>query len=90
MAFVNWENGVSMVSYINGAKSYGYFEFQNLKDGLAFEIVPPKYQNDMKSTGDNSVAGSGLEKLGYPTGTIIKTNKSTPTTNPVMERAGIK
>ena len=76
MAFVNWENGVSMVSYINGAKSYGYFEFQNLKAGLAFEIVPPNYQNDMKSTGDNSVAGSGLEKLGYPTGTIIKTNKN--------------
>jgi hypothetical protein len=44
--------------------------------GLLLKLFHPNYQNDMKSTGDNSVAGSGLEKLGYPTGTIIKTNKS--------------
>ncbi|MFZ1457044.1 MAG: glycoside hydrolase family 95-like protein [Saprospiraceae bacterium] len=76
VANVRWENGVTMESYIHGSKNYGFFEFQNLPGELLFEIVPPKYQNVIKSTSENSVSGSGLEKLGYPSGTIIKTEKS--------------
>jgi alpha-L-fucosidase 2 len=76
VANIRWENGVTMESYIHASKNYGFFEFKNLPSVLQFEIVPPKYQNVIKSTGENSVSGSGLEKLGYPAGTIIKTEKS--------------
>jgi alpha-L-fucosidase 2 len=71
-AWVKWENGASLETCVFATQNIGYFEFSNITALPEIEIIAPKYQNLQSSTKDNSVDGSGLEKLGYPQGKIIK------------------
>jgi len=74
---VKFENGTVFNCYVNATEQRGYFGMENLK---SFDILPSlivhNYNNGQTEKGDNSHAGEGLQKLGYGSGTIRKTDNS--------------
>jgi len=74
---VKFENGTVFNCYIHATKTVGYFAFENLgSPGIFPQLIVPNYNSGNAGSVGNSVEGQGLEKLGYPKGTITKTASS--------------
>jgi len=71
---VKFENGTVFNCYIHATKTVGYFGFENLGSAdIHPQLIVPNYNSGNAGSVGNSVEGQGLEKLGYPKGTITKT-----------------
>ncbi|MFT3904661.1 MAG: hypothetical protein QM727_15925 [Niabella sp.] len=77
---ITFESGITFKCYIHATQNTGYFSFENIKGQKArdvFNTLIPQLvvlnYNSGKSADDNSHAGQGLEKLGYPKGTVTQT-----------------
>ena len=72
LSVVEFENGVKFNNYIHATRQVGYFGFENIEEDLIPELVIPNYNTNKPGKTGNSVAGQGLERLGYAKGTIKK------------------
>ncbi|QNK61535.1 glycoside hydrolase N-terminal domain-containing protein [Pedobacter sp. PAMC26386] len=68
---VKWTNGTLLKTFVTADKSLGWFKFENLPGAVDIELVAPKYQGQVKNSGD-PVGGDDLSRLGYSKGTINK------------------
>jgi hypothetical protein len=66
---VIWENGTKMKTFVDATKPVGWFKFENLKGDFKPQLIAPKYQGEVKVSGD-PVGGDDLSRLGYVQGTI--------------------
>lgn len=74
---VKFENGTTFNCYIHATGAQGYFSFGNLKSAAIIpDLIVHNYNNGQTEKGDNSHAGSGLQKLGYAKGTVTNTSNS--------------
>ena len=78
---IKFENGVLFNNYVHAVNEIGYFGFEKLPAGIQVnEVMPqlmiPNYNAANTNINDNSHAGEGLQKLGYPKGTVTKTTGS--------------
>lgn len=72
---VKWVNGVVLKTFVAADKSLGWFKFDHIPENVDVELVAPKYQGQVKNSGD-PVGGDDLSRLGYPKGTIVKDGHS--------------
>jgi len=71
---IKFESGTTFNCYIHATAARGYFGFERLKDITVIpDLIVHNYANNLTEQGDNSHAGSGLQKLGYAKGTLTKT-----------------
>lgn len=71
---VTFANGVVFNHYIHATTNTGYFGFEHLPTAQVIpQLIIPGYTNAANSTAGNSVEGQGLQRLGYPKGTVTKT-----------------
>lgn len=71
---IKFESGTIFNCYIHATAARGYFGFERLKDITVIpDLIVHNYANNLTEQGDNSHAGSGLQKLGYAKGTLTKT-----------------
>ena len=69
-----FQNGIVFLSYIHATRNVGYFGIRNMPSfDISPELVIPGYNSGEAGTKGNSVEGQGLERLGYPKGTITRT-----------------
>ncbi|WP_344850476.1 glycosyl hydrolase family 95 catalytic domain-containing protein [Pedobacter jeongneungensis] len=74
---VKFEDGTVFKCYILATGAQGYFSFENLKStAILPDLIVHNYNNGKTEKGDNSHAGSGLQKLGYAKGTVTNTQNS--------------
>ena len=82
---VVFESGITFKSFIHATKNIGYFAFENIEEKsfhniaklLTPQLIVHNYGNkNAKTDNDNSMAGEGLQKLGYPQGTVTQTASS--------------
>jgi alpha-L-fucosidase 2 len=71
---VEWENGVTLETFVHASEPYGWFRFNNVPDGFTPAIIPPQYQKLIDSGEDNPVAGQDLQRLGYEQGSVTAEN----------------
>jgi alpha-L-fucosidase 2 len=76
LSVIKFDNGVVFNNYIHAVNLVGYFGFENIKEEMIPELMTPNYNSGEPGSIGNSVAGQGLEKLGYKKGTIVKTKNS--------------
>lgn len=76
LASVKFENGIIFNCYIHAEKQVGYFSFENISDDVLPVLVIPNYFTGVAGKQGNSVAGQGLERLGYEKGTVKKNIES--------------
>ncbi len=67
---VEWENGVTLETFVHASEPYGWFRFKNVPDGFSPAIIPPQYQKLIDSGEDSPVAGQDLQRLGYKQGSV--------------------
>lgn len=72
---INWANGVLLRTFVAANEMVGCFRFENLETDLAPALIAPKYQAEVKDSGDSEV-GDDLSRLGYQPGTIKKERNS--------------
>jgi alpha-L-fucosidase 2 len=75
-----WNNGTSATFFISAGKKAGYFRFENLpqnSDPFSPTLIPPPY-HAMKydASGNATVGGQDLARLGYPNGIIERNDNS--------------
>jgi len=68
---VKWKSGVEMEAYVCANAEFGVFRFKNISENIIANIIAPPYYANRSGDKGNSVAGQGLEKLGYQQGNII-------------------
>lgn len=82
---IRFDNGMVFNNYVHAVKQVGYFGFEQIPDALlsGFNItallptlVPPAYNSGKNGGTGNSVEGQGLERLGYPQGTVVVNKES--------------
>ena len=82
---IHFENGIVFRSYINATQDVGVFEFREIEEKtfhnwtkiLTPHLIVHNYNSGIeKSTTENTHAGLGLEKLGYPKGNITTNENS--------------
>ncbi len=73
---IKFKNGVVFNNYIHAVNQVGYFGFENIKEEMIPELMIPNYNSGKTGGAGNSVEGQGLERLGYPKGSITKTKNS--------------
>lgn len=66
---VAWTNGVKLKTFVDAVKPAGWFRFENVKDNFKPQLIAPRYQGAVRSSGD-PVGGDDLSRLGYPQGKI--------------------
>lgn len=66
---VKWENGAVMKTFVHAKAPFGWFRFENVKDGFNPRLVMPEYQGAAKAAG-GPVEGDDLSRLGYPPGIV--------------------
>jgi len=66
---VKWANGITLRTFVDAVKPLGWFRFENVSDDFKPHLVPPRYQGEVKVSGD-PVGGDDLSRLGYKQGTI--------------------
>jgi alpha-L-fucosidase 2 len=85
LSVIKFDNGIVFNNYVHAVNQVGYFGFENLPayakaSAGAEEMIPelmiPNYNSGEPGSIGNSVAGQGLEKLGYKKGTVVKTKNS--------------
>lgn len=72
---VKWANGIILKTFVHATKPTGWFRFENIKTDLIPQLIAPRYQGDVKVSGD-PVGGDDLSRLGYPQGTIEQSGNS--------------
>jgi len=70
LSVVEFENGARFNNYIHATRQVGYFGFENSSEDIIPELIIPNYNTGNAGKTGNSVAGQGLERLGYRKGTI--------------------
>lgn len=71
---IMFSNGVTAHFYIHASRQTGYFAFEHIGETAPLpELVIPGYNTGRRRENVNSVEGLGLEKLGYPAGTVTRT-----------------
>jgi alpha-L-fucosidase 2 len=68
---VRWENGIVLKTFVHAVKPVGWFRFENLKENFIPQLIAPKYQGEVKVSGD-PVGGDDLARLGYEQGKVKK------------------
>jgi alpha-L-fucosidase 2 len=69
---ITFQNGVVFHIYLHARKQAGYFGFENLPaTSIIPQLIIPAYHNGTECNKGNSVQGQGLQKLGYPKGTVV-------------------
>jgi len=82
---VKFENGTLFKCFIHAKQNQGIFTFENLKNlSLIPELIVHNYAGNEKTTGDNSHAGEGLQKLGYAKGQVVKNSNTIRYTQPTF------
>lgn len=69
---VKWENGIVLKTFVHAVKPVGWFRFENLKGDFIPHLIAPKYQGEVKVSGD-PVGGDDLARLGYKQGKVTQT-----------------
>jgi len=67
---VKWENGTVMKTFVHASEPVGWFAFENLKEPVSIQIIPPKYSEDETHQDLGPVEGLDLRRLGYQQGKI--------------------
>ncbi len=76
LSIIKFKNGVVFNNYIHAVNQVGYFGFENIKEEMIPELMIPNYNSGKTGGAGNSVEGQGLERLGYPKGSIKTTKNS--------------
>jgi alpha-L-fucosidase 2 len=76
LSVIKFKNGVVFNNYIHAVNQVGYFGFENIKEEMIPELMIPNYNSGKTGGVGNSVEGQGLERLGYPKGSLTKTKNS--------------
>jgi alpha-L-fucosidase 2 len=80
---VKFDSGTKFKCFIHANQNQGIFTFENLKNTATLpELIVHNYAGNQQTTGDNSHAGEGLQKLGYVKGTVVKTSNTIRYTQP--------
>ena len=72
---VKWANGIILKTFVSATAPVGWFRFENIKLDLTPQLIAPKYQGEVKISGD-PVGGDDLSRLGYSQGTIKQQGNS--------------
>ncbi|GAA3988340.1 glycoside hydrolase family 95 protein [Mucilaginibacter dorajii] len=72
---VKWANGVILKTFVHATAPVGWFRFENIKTAFVPQLIAPKYQGEVKISGD-PVGGDDLSRLGYPQGSIKRKGNS--------------
>lgn len=70
IATIQFSSGAVFQTFIHAIYNQGYFEWSHLPVGVQPVLNPPSYHSGRLGTQGNSVEGQGLERLGYPGGTV--------------------
>ncbi|HEX7757140.1 MAG TPA: DUF5703 domain-containing protein [Niabella sp.] len=78
---ISFRSGAIFTCYIHATQQTGYFEFKNAPETIIQTLVPELEIHNYKTgvthnENDNSHSGEGLEKLGYPGGTVTTYNNT--------------
>nr|AUN37887.1 hypothetical protein [uncultured bacterium] len=68
---VKWENGTIFKTFVHATQPVGWFRFENLKNDFLPHLIAPKYQGEVKISGD-PVGGDDLARLGYKQGKVTQ------------------
>jgi alpha-L-fucosidase 2 len=68
---VKWENGTVLKTFVHATQPVGWFRFENLKNEFVPHLIAPKYQGEVKVSGD-PVGGDDLARLGYKQGKVTE------------------
>ncbi len=69
---VEWENGISLETFVNASKPVGWFVFRGIKDkDFCPTLKTPNYFNPT-NPGEGAHSDIDLMKLGYPQGEVIR------------------
>jgi hypothetical protein len=67
LSTVTWPHGKRFESFVHATKNEGWFRFTGLTDTThLFQLLVPRYHNNVDPQNANSVQGSDLARLGYP------------------------
>ena len=69
---VEWNNGVTLHTFVHATRPVGWFVFDHLDSKLEPVLVPPAYGRSEGNVVKNAQAGADLEKLGYKMGDVIQ------------------
>ena len=70
---VSFAHGVRFSHFIHATSNAGYFGFENVASAdIIPQLIVPGYNTGKQGGNGNSVEGLGLEKLGYPKGTVTR------------------
>jgi len=69
-ATVQFSSGAIFRTFIHATHHQGYFEWSQVPGALQPALVPPTYHSGREGAQGNSVEGQGLERLGYPAGSL--------------------
>jgi alpha-L-fucosidase 2 len=75
MCEVKWANGITLKTFVHATSPVGWFRFENIHADLIPQLIAPKYQGEVKISGD-PVGGDDLSRLGYAQGTIKRQGNS--------------
>ena len=73
---IEWQNETRLQVFVHATQQIGVFRFQNLKQPIIPELIPPIYKNNEVGKVGNSVEGQSLQRLGYEQGNIKRTSNS--------------
>ena len=73
---VIWENGVRLLTFVQGDRSVGWYRFEGLHKLIATDLIEPAYNLTDFSGIDSPVSGQDLRRLGYPKGNFRSTENS--------------
>jgi alpha-L-fucosidase 2 len=73
---VLWENGLSLTTFVHADSPEGWFLFDGLDEEFDIDLKSPAYNKTITDRPDVSVTRRDLQRLGYPEGTIAKTENT--------------
>ncbi len=74
---ITFESGTVFNCYIHATRNQGFFGFENLKNtDILPELIVHNYAGNEKIINDNSHATTGLQKLGYVKGDVLRTSNT--------------
>jgi len=73
---VTWENGARMTTFVQAGNKVGWYRFEGVDNKVQTEIIAPPYSLESDSGDQDPITGQDLRRLGYPKGTIKKSDHS--------------
>ncbi len=73
---IKWKNGAELRVFISAGNTVGWFRFIGTAASLKPELVTPPYNLKEDSGDENPVTGQDLRRLGYPEGSITRSDSS--------------